>query len=161
MGWRNSMERPWRRWKRNLFKTRVTIPCFYCNVTLSQKEASVDHIIPKSKGGSNDPSNYLISCRKCNSDRGSLDINIWVDKIINSEYNINMNKTVVGRVSWWNDSKGFGYIVAELDGREEKFFAHYSNIQDSGFKTLSEGQEVEFNVLNTVKGFQAINIIKK
>jgi 5-methylcytosine-specific restriction endonuclease McrA len=84
MTWRNSMERPWRRWKRELFKTKVTIPCFYCNKALSQKEASVDHIIPKSKGGPNDPSNYLISCRKCNSDRGNTDIEIWVEKIIQS-----------------------------------------------------------------------------
>ena len=60
-----------------------------------------------------------------------------------------------GTVKWFNEEKGFGFITAE-DGKE--VFAHFSEIQKSGFKKLTEGEEVTFDVTNGAKGPQASNI---
>ena len=62
---------------------------------------------------------------------------------------------MTGRVKWFNNEKGFGFI--ELEG-EEDIFIHYSNIECNGYKTLKEGQLVEFNLIKTNKGNQAENI---
>jgi CspA family cold shock protein len=67
-----------------------------------------------------------------------------------------MSNTVTGTVKWFNESKGFGFIEQE-NGPD--VFAHYSAISGSGFKTLAEGQRVEFNVTAGQKGPQAENII--
>ena len=64
--------------------------------------------------------------------------------------------TVTGTVKWFNESKGFGFIEQE-DGPD--VFAHFSAISGSGFKTLIEGQKVEFNVTQGQKGPQAENIV--
>lgn len=69
--------------------------------------------------------------------------------------------TIKGKVKWWNDSKGYGILAGELEGHSTDFFAHWSAIQGNGFSTLSEGQEVEFEVYDGPKGLQAANIIKK
>ncbi len=61
-----------------------------------------------------------------------------------------------GTVKWCNDSKGFGFITPEAGG--EDLFAHFSAIQGSGFKTLTEGQRVTFDVTTGPKGQQASNI---
>ena len=61
-----------------------------------------------------------------------------------------------GTVKWFNDSKGFGFITPE-DGGED-LFAHFSAINMSGFKTLKEGQKVQFEVTQGPKGKQASNI---
>ena len=61
-----------------------------------------------------------------------------------------------GTVKWFNDSKGFGFITP-ADGGED-LFAHFSAIQGSGFKTLSEGQSVTFDIVQGPKGKQAANI---
>ena len=61
-----------------------------------------------------------------------------------------------GTVKWFNDSKGFGFITPENGGND--LFAHFSAIQGSGFKTLSEGQRVSYDVTNGPKGEQATNI---
>jgi CspA family cold shock protein len=64
-----------------------------------------------------------------------------------------------GIVKWFNDSKGYGFI--EYEGNSEPgAFAHYSAIQGDGFKTLAEGQGVEFDILDGPKGPQAFNIRK-
>ncbi len=61
-----------------------------------------------------------------------------------------------GTVKWFNDSKGFGFITP--DGGGEDLFAHFSSIQSAGFKSLKEGQKVEFEVVQGPKGKQASNI---
>jgi CspA family cold shock protein len=61
-----------------------------------------------------------------------------------------------GTVKWFNDSKGFGFITP-TDGGED-LFAHHTAIQMTGFKTLKEGQKVEFEVKRGPKGLQAANI---
>jgi CspA family cold shock protein len=62
---------------------------------------------------------------------------------------------VVGTVKWFNDSKGYGFISP--DGGED-IFVHYSAIQADGFRTLKEGQRVEFAVEQGPKGLQATNV---
>jgi len=61
-----------------------------------------------------------------------------------------------GTVKWFNDSKGFGFITP--DGGGEDLFAHFSAIQNQGFKTLAENQRVSFDITQGPKGKQASNI---
>lgn len=64
--------------------------------------------------------------------------------------------TTTGTVKWFNESKGFGFIEQESG---PDVFAHFSAISSSGFKTLIEGQKVEFTVTQGQKGPQAENIV--
>lgn len=59
------------------------------------------------------------------------------------------------KVKWFNNEKGFGFIEY-LDN--EDIFVHYSSIKKDGYKTLSEGEEVMFNLIKTDKGYQAQNV---
>ncbi len=61
-----------------------------------------------------------------------------------------------GSVKWFNERKGYGFISME-DG--EDVFVHYSAINAVGFRTLQEGQEVEFDVQQGPKGLQAVNVV--
>lgn len=61
-----------------------------------------------------------------------------------------------GTVKWFNESKGFGFISQE-DGGD--VFVHYGDIEGSGFKTLTEGQDVTFEVVSTPKGPKAANVV--
>lgn len=61
-----------------------------------------------------------------------------------------------GTVKWFNDSKGFGFLTQD-DGSED-VFVHHTAIQMDGFKTLSEGQAVEFDVTRGPKGLSAANV---
>jgi CspA family cold shock protein len=63
---------------------------------------------------------------------------------------------ITGTVKWFNDSKGFGFITPAGGGKD--VFVHHSAIQGSGFKTLSEGQQVQFDVRQTEKGPAAVNV---
>ena len=65
--------------------------------------------------------------------------------------------TVTGTVKWFNDSKGFGFIEQE-NGPD--VFAHFSAIQGDGFKSLEEGDNVEFDTASGPKGLQAQNVVK-
>ncbi len=62
-----------------------------------------------------------------------------------------------GTVKWFNASKGFGFIAKE-DGGD--VFVHYTAIQDEGFKSLSEGQAVSFDIVDSPKGPKAANVVK-
>ena len=63
----------------------------------------------------------------------------------------------IGRVKWFNEAKGFGFIQRD-EGTD--VFVHYSAIQGDGFKSLAEGQEVEFDLYDGVKGPQAQNVTR-
>ena len=62
---------------------------------------------------------------------------------------------MIGKVKWFNNEKGYGFIDY-VDG--EDIFVHYSNIKQEGFKTLNEGQMVKFDLVQTEKGLQAVNV---
>ncbi|WP_068991282.1 MULTISPECIES: cold-shock protein [Kangiella] len=64
---------------------------------------------------------------------------------------------ITGTVKWFNESKGFGFIEQEAG---EDVFVHYRAIQGDGFKTLAEGQQVEFDIEQGPKGAQAANVTK-
>jgi len=63
-----------------------------------------------------------------------------------------------GRVKWFNDQKGFGFITP--DGGERDCFVHHSAIQMQGFRTLVEGDQVEFDIVQGEKGPAAQNVVK-
>ncbi len=62
-----------------------------------------------------------------------------------------------GQVKWFNEAKGYGFI--EVPGRKD-LFVHYSAIEGDGFKSLIEGQKVEFEIADGKKGPQAVNVVK-
>ena len=64
---------------------------------------------------------------------------------------------MIGKVKWFNNEKGYGFIIKE---NYDDIFVHYSQIQDEGFKTLEEGQVVEFELVTGDKGLQAQNVFK-
>jgi len=70
--------------------------------------------------------------------------------------NQSQGQTQTGTVKWFNDSKGFGFIAQDNGGKD--LFAHFSEIQSGGFKSLAENQRVEFEVKEGPKGLQAANI---
>lgn len=63
-----------------------------------------------------------------------------------------------GSVKWFNDAKGYGFITQ--DGLDKDIFVHYTAIQIEGFKTLAEGQKVEFELVEGPKGLQATNVMR-
>ncbi len=65
---------------------------------------------------------------------------------------------ITGKVKWFNNAKGYGFI--ERDGGSD-VFVHYSAIQESGFKSLADGQAVEFEITDGPKGPQAANVTKQ
>ena len=62
----------------------------------------------------------------------------------------------IGTVKWFNNAKGFGFILSESGG--EDLFAHYSSIQMEGYKTLKAGQQVSYDLIQGPKGLHATNI---
>ncbi|MCF8001707.1 MAG: cold shock domain-containing protein [Halanaerobiales bacterium] len=63
-----------------------------------------------------------------------------------------------GTVKWFDIEKGYGFI--EREGEEDDVFVHRSDIEEEGFKRLEEGQEVEFDLEETEKGLQAVDVVK-
>ncbi|MGE5692695.1 MAG: cold-shock protein [Candidatus Zixiibacteriota bacterium] len=63
-----------------------------------------------------------------------------------------------GKVKWFNEKKGFGFLIE--DGGGPDIFVHYTAIASDGFKTLTEGEEVEFTLTQGAKGPQATNVIR-
>ncbi len=64
-----------------------------------------------------------------------------------------------GTVKWFNDAKGYGFISPD-DGSGNDFFVHHTSIAGDGFKSLDEGQKVEFEIVKGPKGLQAANVVK-
>jgi len=64
---------------------------------------------------------------------------------------------MIGKVKWFSSEKGYGFLERE-DGGD--VFVHFSAIQDEGFKTLTEGQQVEFDIIEGARGPQASNVAK-
>ena len=67
-----------------------------------------------------------------------------------------MSERIIGTIKWFNESRGYGFIARE-DG--EDVFVHYTSIQGEGFRTLVEGQRVEFAVEKGPKGLQATEVV--
>lgn len=70
-----------------------------------------------------------------------------------------MSEKNLGYVRWFNDKKGYGFIVSGDVSENEEYFVHFSNIiSDDSYKTLKQEQKVEFDLENTDKGIQAVNV---
>ncbi|QVK17704.1 cold-shock protein [Mycoplasmatota bacterium] len=70
----------------------------------------------------------------------------------------NNSNVARGKVKWFNNEKGYGFIRREDE--VEDIFVHYSAIVANGYKTLEEGQDVEFELIQGDKGLQATNVVK-
>ena len=63
-----------------------------------------------------------------------------------------------GTIKWFSDQKGYGFVTPE--GGKKDVFVHFSALQGEGFKTLAEGQLIQFEIVNGPKGEQAANVVK-
>jgi cold shock protein len=63
-----------------------------------------------------------------------------------------------GTVKWFNDAKGYGFL--RIDGQDDDIFVHYSAVKAEGFRSLSEGEAVEFDVVQGPKGMKAENVVR-
>ncbi|MBE8215373.1 MAG: cold shock domain-containing protein [Endozoicomonadaceae bacterium] len=64
----------------------------------------------------------------------------------------------IGKIKWFNNAKGYGFILPYEEGETEDLFVHYSSINMEGYKTLKTGQLVNFDILQGPKGLHAVNI---
>jgi CspA family cold shock protein len=69
-----------------------------------------------------------------------------------------MGLKYTGKVKWFNENKGYGFILQDDGGRD--IFVHYSEIQEEGYRTLAEGETVEFELMESPKGPQAKTVIR-
>ena len=91
---------------------------------------------------------YSSTCTPCN-------LPALPQKSANSETRNACNNMEQGTVKWFNDAKGYGFLSRE---NGEDVFVHFSAIQSNGFRSLKEGQAVQFNVVKGPKGWQAENV---
>ncbi len=63
-----------------------------------------------------------------------------------------------GKVKWFNDAKGFGFL--QVDGQDQDIFVHHTSIKAEGFRTLNEGEDVEFDLVQGPKGMKAENVVR-
>ena len=91
---------------------------------------------------------YLLA-RPVHKRRGRAPIRVSISKAESSQWQL-------GTVKWFNDAKGFGFI--SQDGGGDDVFCHHTAISADGFRTLAEGQKVEFDVNKGPKGLQAANV---
>ena len=70
-----------------------------------------------------------------------------------------MSERVTGVVKWFNNAKGFGFIT--MADRPDDIFVHFRAIQGDGYRSLAEGQEVEFSLVEGPKGLQAEQVVKR
>ncbi len=70
-----------------------------------------------------------------------------------------MSDRQIGTVKWFNNAKGFGFIT--IADKPDDIFVHFRAIQGDGYRSLSEGQEVEFTLVEGPKGMQAENVVKR
>jgi CspA family cold shock protein len=84
----------------------------------------------------------------------------FVTAVFTTIFGLKKEKKVMatGTVKWFNDSKGYGFITPD-DGSKD-CFVHHNAIQGEGFKSLSEGQKVQFDTEEGAKGPQAVNVVK-
>lgn len=73
------------------------------------------------------------------------------------DHSVKEVKEMQGKVKWFNEKKGFGFIDR---GEGKDIFVHYSQIVNDGYKTLGEGQQVEFELYQSERGMQAKNVVK-
>lgn len=88
---------------------------------------------------------------------------IFIQTLIESALEININyrgdqnmPRCLGKVKWFNESKGFGFITP--DGGQKDVFVHFSAVKGDGFKTLQEGTSVEFEIEQGTRGPSAVNV---
>jgi CspA family cold shock protein len=63
-----------------------------------------------------------------------------------------------GKVKWFNDAKGYGFI--RMEGQDKDIFVHYTSLKAEGFRTLNEGEDVEFELVEGPKGLKAENVVR-
>ena len=69
-----------------------------------------------------------------------------------------MSERVTGKVKWFSNERGYGFLLVDGDPANNEYFVHFSSIDMDGYKTLKAGQEVEFELKDTDKGIQAVNV---
>jgi CspA family cold shock protein len=69
------------------------------------------------------------------------------------------DERVTGKVKWFSNERGYGFLLVDGDAANNEYFVHFSSIDMDGYKTLKAGQEVEFELKDTDKGVQAVNVI--
>jgi len=69
-----------------------------------------------------------------------------------------MSDRVTGKVKWFSNERGYGFLLVDGDPDNNEYFVHFSSIDMDGYKTLKAGQEVEFELKDTDKGIQAVNV---